>query len=182
MAVKEQPSQKSITINNAKILFRNLSGLKGQYNAEGDRNFCVIIDEDLAEVLVNDGWNVRWLRPREEGDRPTPYIQVKANYNNPRKQPKIVLVTSRGKTVLNESTVNQVDFAEIEYVDLIINPYFWEVNGKSGIKPYVKSMFITIAEDELEKKYYDTPHSPDSAISHVGGCGNCEECDGSCNE
>lgn len=144
----------NISIEDAKIIFRNFSGKEDKFNQAGDRNFCVILDKDLAERLVEDGWNVRLLQPREEGDEPIPYLQVKVNYKNI--PPKIVLVSSRGKNILDESTVGMVDWAEIENVDLIIKPYNWDINGKKGVKGYVKTMYISILEDEFESKYYDT--------------------------
>jgi hypothetical protein len=64
--------------------------------------------------------------------------------------------------LLDESSIPILDFAEIESVDLIVNPYVWEVSGKSGVKGYVSKMYVTIVEDEFEKKYIDVP---DSAIS-----------------
>ena len=59
-----------LMIENAKIIFRNFAGKEGMYNAEGDRNFCVLLEDDLAEQLVKDGWNVKTLRAREEDDVP----------------------------------------------------------------------------------------------------------------
>lgn len=165
----------NIVIENGRIGFRNFSGKEGRFNPAGRRNFCVFLDSDLARILETDGWNVRWLEPRDPQEDKQAYLQVAVSYDNI--PPKIVLVTSHGKTILDETSVNVLDWAEIKEVDLIIRPYNWDVNGKSGVKAYIKSMYVTIAEDEFEKKYRNLP---DSAADTIGGCGNCEECDGSC--
>lgn len=168
---------KHVSIENARICFRNFSGKEGRFNPAGNRNFCVILDDELAKMMLDDGWNVKFLRPREEGDTPQPYVQVSVSYRNI--PPKVVLVTSHGKSILDEDSVGTLDWAEIENVDLTFSPYPWEVNGKTGVKAYLKTMYVTIAEDKFESKYYATP---DSAYDAVGGCGACEECDGHCKE
>jgi hypothetical protein len=65
----------------------------------------------------------------------------------------VVLVTSGSRTTLDESTIEMLDYADITNVDLIVRPYTWQVNSKTGIKAYVKTMFVTIEEDALVKKY-----------------------------
>lgn len=169
---------KNVTIENARICFRNFAGKEGRFNAAGRRNFCVLLDDHLADQMKEDGWNVKYLNPRDESETPQPYIQVVVRYANI--PPKVVLVTSRGKSVLNEDTIDTLDYAEIENVDLIFSPYNWDLGGgRSGITAYLKTMYVTLAEDEFESKYYGTP---DSAYDAVGGCGNCEECDGHCKD
>jgi hypothetical protein len=137
--------QKNLTIENAKIFWKNFSGRGSTFNAEGSRNFCVEIDKEDAKELKADGWNVKYSKPKEEGDEPSPYIQVTVAYGN--YPPKIYLVTRKNRTLLDEDTVGELDRAEIEHVDLIISPYPWTVNGKSGIKAYCKTMYVTIEED-----------------------------------
>lgn len=166
-----------VSIEDARICFRNFSGKEGRFNAAGLRNFCVLLPDDLAEHMKEDGWNVKYLKPRDDTEAPQPYLQVTVSYKIT--PPKIVLVTSHGKSILDEESVGTLDWAEIETVDLIFTPYPWEVNGKTGIKAYLKTMYVTIAEDQFEAKYYATP---DSAQDAIGGCGRCEECDGHCKE
>ena len=147
----------NITIENARIGFRNFSGKEGKYNVAGKRNFCVFLEHDLAVRLQEDGWNVKYLRPREDDEEPQAYLQVSVAFENV--PPKIVLISSNGKSTIDEDEVNILDWAEFKNIDLIIRPYNWEVNGKSGVKAYLKTMYATIEIDEFESKYADVPDS-----------------------
>jgi hypothetical protein len=136
-----------------RIIFRNFAGKEGQFNREGDRNFAVLLDDTVANSMAEDGWNVKWLKPREdeEDESQQAYLQVSVNFKG--RPPRVVLVTSRGRTNLDESAVEMLDWADIRNVDLIVRPYEWAVNGKTGIKAYLQAIYATIEEDALELKY-----------------------------
>lgn len=155
------PRDNTITMEGVRIIFRNFEGKEGQYNREGDRNFAVLLDDKkVVKAMEQDGWNVKYLKPREGDEEPEEqaYLSVSVNYKG--RPPKIVMITSNGRTYLGEDDIAVLDWADLENVDLIVRPYEWAVNGKTGIKAYLQSLYVTIREDELELKYANMDQLP----------------------
>lgn len=144
----------SIRIEDARLMFRNFSGKEKEYNPAGRRNFCVLINNADAPDYIAQGWPIKYLKPREQGDEPQAYMEVAVNFANV--PPKIILINSLNKKVqLDEESVSQLDFANIETVDIEVTPYRWNFGGKEGIRAYLKQMYVRLVYDALEAKWAD---------------------------
>lgn len=151
----------SITVENTRLLFSNFAGEERQFNSAGQRNTCIVLPDALAKELMANGWNVGSLEPREEeaeeGVPSVYFTQLNVRYDN--YPPEIYVIKSTGRTLLTEETVETLDYLDVKSVDVVINPYPWSFNGKTGTKGYVKKMYVTLDEDELDAKYADIPVS-----------------------
>jgi len=164
----DQP--KTFQVDDATLNWLNFKGKEGMYNREGQKTFCVDIDVEVVEPMMNDHWNVKFhkAQPGEEGPhivpdpRPNakpgdminlerPYVPVEARWDV--RPPRIVMITSAGRTNLTEDTVEILDWVDMETVDLICRSYRHETQGKVMLKAYLQTMFVTIREDALERKY-----------------------------
>lgn len=160
----------SIRIHNANIFhgrFRNFAGRPTAFDRieEGksvyQRTFCVEVKENdpdyeygdgplYIQDLINDGWNVKTLNPKEEGDEPVFYIQVKVQFG--RIPPKIRQRSSNGEVDLDEETVDSLDWADITDAKLIIRPYNY-APGK--VSAYLKTLFVTISDKTYKDDDFD---------------------------
>lgn len=156
-----------VEIQNAHIFNLNFSGVEGRYNPAGRRNFCVELDDETAAAMEADGWNVKHGKPKQNNpDEKWPdFVKVNVSWKNPKKQPAIFMVTSKKKMELNERTISRLDSADIQNVDLVIDPSYWSTDdGREGYSAYVKMMYVTIAEPSFAAKYEDIPDDSDEPI------------------
>lgn len=141
-----------LQIDDARIIFRNFSGIGSKFNREGDRNFAVVIDdEDIKDALVEAGWNIKIKPARDEDDIPFMYLPVKVKFND--RGPSVYLKTGDTINKLDEETIDCLDNVDILGVDLDIRPYDWEVNGKEGRTAYLQSIQVTQEIDRFAERY-----------------------------
>jgi hypothetical protein len=144
-----------LQIDDARIIHRNFAGRGDKYNREGDRNFSVIIDDqDIADALIEQGWNVKIKPPRDEDDMPFMFLPVKVKFND--RGPRVYLITGNRKNELSEDSVACLDDVDILSVDLDIRPYDWELaNGNSGRSAYLQAIHVVQEVDRFASRYED---------------------------
>lgn len=148
----------------ATIIWKNFSGNPDKFNPQGGKRlFNLVLTEEEAEVLTEEGWNVKSREPKDgEGDT-LYYLPVRVNYSG-KKPPKVYMITKKNKegTLLDEDTIDLLDSEEIRSCDVEISPYPWEVGGKVGISAYLRTMYAVIEENPFAAKYgrYDDDAVP----------------------
>ncbi len=152
----------NIRMENAQIVKKNFSGEK---YGDGQRNFGVLIPDEMVEALQRDGWNVKFFLPRQ--DDPTQHQQawlpVKMKFGQ--YPPSIILVTSRGQVQLNEFTVSQLDRTRIASAQIEIRPYAYPaIKGRpAGVSAWLNAMVAIMdeeyrpVENPFASQYSDVP-------------------------
>lgn len=147
-----------VTIRDTRFIFRtNFRGEETEYNKIGAREFNVILPDDMAEELLDRGWNIKRTKEREEGDPQEYYLPVRINFDS-YMPPRVWLINAdNGKrTMLDEETIGQLDTlssTEITKVNVAVNPSRYNVNGREGIKAYCQNLMVYFLPDPFEAEY-----------------------------
>ncbi len=155
-------SLQNISVEGAHLMFCNFEGRKREFNEEGKRNFCLVVSENptLLQRCNDLGIRVKSYVNKTTGKVDYQYVQIAVRFDNV--PPTIVLIANGYKTVLTESNVAMLDSMDIANVDLVIHPHAWSKYGRSGVKPYLRTMYVTMEEDNFAKKYANIPIATDS--------------------
>ena len=141
-----------LEIEDARIIYRNFEGVASKFNREGDRKFAVIVPNDeIKDILVEAGWNVKIKPPRDEEDTPFMFIPVKVKFNN--RGPAAYLRSGETVTRLNEETIGILDEIDIQSVSMDLRPYDWDVNGKTGRTAYLQAIDVIQNIDRFGDMY-----------------------------
>lgn len=168
------PDFTELTLRDVKIKYRNFAGKPNTFGST-ERNFAVVLPEEVAKQLAADGWNVKERPGREEGDPPSFHLPVAVGYKVSRK-PKVVLVGSKGQTPLGEDLVELADMVNIDFCRMIIRARHWtNPKGDTGVKAWLQSLYIHIIEDELELEYAEVPMADGSVVRMPVDDGPSEE-------
>lgn len=136
-------------IDGRDILYRNFNGAVSRFNNTGAKKFTVRLNEEVAIDLKEKGFNIK--QKEFDNGEVTYLLEVFINYGS--YAPNIYAITGNVKKLLDDNTIKSLQGADIISVDLCIRPYSWELNGKTGIKAYVKYMYVTIEEDPFADDY-----------------------------
>lgn len=118
----------NVVVKNACIMFTNFAGEPDRFGLAGRPQFNLVLSKEAADDLRADGWNIRVMPGREEGEEPTYMTNINVSFSDDgRRDPTIKLYSSLdGKKVcrrLTAETVSKLDAIRLERINLRIGSF-----------------------------------------------------------
>ena len=140
-----------------KWAWSNFEGRVEAYNAEGKRSFTIVLPEDRVDELREQGWNVKEIEGREEGDPSEFHLKVQISFA--KVPPRVYLIKSGNRKMrIDERDLSDINRATCNRVDVIIAPSRWaDPNNPSrhGVSAYVKELYASVTESRFAEQYAD---------------------------
>lgn len=168
----------NLTLEHVKIAKKNFRGINHNgYNAQNKKTFWVILDPERFDIqaMQAQGWNVREIyRDEEHQDEPVMYrLEVEMKWD--RKPPTITQVIKEDgkirKVPLTEKAAECLDTSKVTEAILEIgHGSTYSINGKTGIKAYLRRGYFETEVDPWDKYYadedVDSPFDDDDIIDN----------------
>ena len=159
-------NRNELVIEGATLKYKNFKGEGSKFNAEGRRNFVLVLDPDVAKELADAGWRVKKNGYDAKQDRrrtgdmnddleEAEYrltVNVNMDSKNP---PKCFKKTETTLIPLDEKTVGSLDYTDSSDVYLEINGY--DGNGTGLFAGYLKTIVVTMENDRFNELFGAMP-------------------------
>lgn len=151
-----------LILENTRIVYPNfkgapssvmINGKNREVNTDGSRKFNLALDLNVAQELLEQGYNVKM--PTEDKPNRAPYIPIVLSKGpNVQQWVRIALVDDGNGRFIDITDPNQLamldDITVGCRVNAVLSPYHWEVDGKVGITAYTKKLYIYLDDVDPE--------------------------------
>lgn len=140
---------------NANGNWSNFSGRKTKVNPNGGkRTFNIVLPEDVALELRDEGWNIKMMQPRDDQEDILYFTEIVLNMEK-KVEPDVYLCTEwagkKKKTRLHGDDVGQLDDIRFAHADVNIYPHMHD----KGIKGHCNQLVVIQAKNDLFDGRYD---------------------------
>lgn len=154
-------------LKNVPTMYENFAGRETRYNAEGNRNFNVKIDDpNIAQTLINDGF---YLKKMDKLDEDSPdvwqmkisfkYTPTSNNEIDPEHDVKIKVINNGQSAELTRHNIHSLDKMIIKSATVKFHPYHWDKKDPSKCSAWLDS-----AKFRVQSDYYDEPDEDEMTI------------------
>lgn len=150
---------RNISIEGAKVRYRDLSGEPSKFNKTGQRNITIELDMEDALALQELGYNVRFPEVGPDGDERAPLLKIVMS-----KFSKVYRVNSERQTLrlLGEHEIGDLMSYRFVNVDLTFYGREYEVGKNKGLSANLTKGYFDVEETYFDQKYsgFQTPGRP----------------------
>lgn len=144
----------SVEVVGCRLIFKNFAGRKDKFNEEGRRHVSIVLSEQQADELAEQGYNVKSRPPRQEGDDTLYHLKLNVKFDTAGRPPRVVMVTKKKQTRLDEDIVDLLDDLYIERANVRFRAWEYEPGKRSA---YLQTLFAVVQEDTLGAEFEDIP-------------------------
>ena len=137
-----------LVVKKAKLYAHDFNGAHSDW---GTKSICVEIPEEIKDLLINDGWEIKVRIPDDESKPIRYFLPVKIEFND--YGPKIVKIAPDEPVTYTDSTVGKLDKIDMTDIDIIISPYRSE--KKQTVSAYLREMRFKLVLSPLDYDYDD---------------------------
>lgn len=147
---------KIFEINDAHIIWVNLSGRALQYNEEGRRNFNVLLSKESYDALKDAGVNVRTRPSRDPEGEPQYLLKVNVGYDY--RPPVVYIDNGVNERELSVSELGLIDDAAMDGSIAHVDISFRASRSRKrtddyGLSAWLKSMYVRVNEDPIVRRH-----------------------------
>lgn len=152
-------TDRNISIEGARVRYRDLSGNPSKFNKSGQRNITIELEMEEALQLQDLGYNVRFPGLDKDGEERAPLLKIVVM-----KFSKVFRVNSKNQTIrhLEEHEIGDLQFYRLVNVDLTFYGRSYDVGGNKGLSATLSKGFFDVEESYFDQKYsgFQTPGRP----------------------
>ena len=151
--IRMENGRQIIGIENAVILptpYRNFSGEKRDRDDGKNRHFAIRIDDEMnAEKLKNFGFNVRYREPEGSWEG---YWYLDMVISWAWSDPEVHYISGGTDMEMGVDIIGSLDRKNIDFANIEVTQYHWNVNGNTGVKPYVHKLDVYSNKSRMDEK------------------------------
>ena len=140
-------NNKLVSIENTRFIFEtNFSGDPRRDKYGSDKRYAnIVIPEELANELSDEGFNVKCTNPKDDEYEKTYFVKATVNYDS-KYPPRIYLVSGDNRPeLLDAESVGIIDTMYVRNVNAILSKYYNTKTDKWSL--YARTIYV---EQELD--------------------------------
>ena len=132
-----------LVVKNARLYSHDFGGIRSVFHT---RSICIDIPEEIKDLLIEDGWEVKARISEDEKYDTRYYLPVKIQFNE--YGPEIVKTGPNTPITYTEDNVDTLDDIDMTDIDIVVSPY--RSDRKPTISAFLRELRFKLSMSPLD--------------------------------